>query len=251
MKTFKVDFSKGINLVTDKRLLPEGYLVLADNIDLRSGSIRPFKMPEPFTTLPGGITSGTTCLWEFKNNWFFSSLYRQYAAEYVSSQSRVYFCETNIGGSYGVNHLIPQKVVNGIQAQLGTIVPSVSPIVTATLADSPSNIIITVGNSGSLSTGQYSYRISAVIGNDILPPNQAVIANIPQSGGVNVTNGSVNITWSPVANATGYIIFGRILGQEQVLFTMGAGSTNVVDNGSHAPSGAYASNYQPLNTYCQ
>jgi len=247
MKTFKVDFSKGINLVTDKRLLPEGYLVLADNIDLRSGSIRPFKMPEPFTTLPGGITSGTTCLWEFKNNWFFSSLYRQYAAEYVSSQSRVYFCETNIGGSYGVNHLIPQKVVNGIQAQLGTIVPSVSPIVTATLADSPSNIIITVGNSGSLSTGQYSYRISAVIGNDILPPNQAVIANIPQSGGVNVTNGSVNITWSPVANATGYIIFGRILGQEQVLFTMGAGSTNVVDNGSHAPSGAYASNYQPLN----
>ena len=140
MKTFKVDFSKGINLVTDKRLLPEGYLVLADNIDLRSGSIRPFKMPEPFTTFSGGVPSGTTCLWEFKNNWFFSSLYRQYTAEYVSSQSRVYFCETNIGGVYGVNHLIPQKIVNGIQAQLGTVVPQVAPIVTASVADSPSNI---------------------------------------------------------------------------------------------------------------
>ena len=42
MKTFKVDFSKGINVVTDRRLVPEGYVVLADNVDIRAGSMRPF-----------------------------------------------------------------------------------------------------------------------------------------------------------------------------------------------------------------
>ena len=136
MKTYKVDFSRGINVVTEKRLMPEGYIVLADNIDLRSGSMHPFKFPEPYIGISGGIPSGTTCIWEFKNNWFFSALYRAYTGEYVNSQTKVYFCESLIApaGTYVTSHLIPQKVVNGVQAQLGTPVPLVPPTITATTA---------------------------------------------------------------------------------------------------------------------
>ena len=247
MKTFKVDFSHGLNLMTDKRMLPEGYVVLADNIDLRSGAIRPFKMPEPYTTISGGIPVGTTCIWEFKNSWFFSSYYRQYVGEYTSTQTRVYFCETGIGASYGASPLIPQKIVNGVQAQLGTIVPGLAPTVAPTLADTPAAFTATAGTTGgALATGQYSYRISAILNNNILPPTQAVLVNIPQVNGSNITTGEVALTWKAVPQASGYIIFGRILGQEQTLFTLGSGATSVYDLGNVAPTGAYAANYQPL-----
>lgn len=250
MKTYKVDFSRGINVVTEKRLMPEGYIVLADNIDLRSGSMHPFKFPEPYIGISGGIPSGTTCIWEFKNNWFFSALYRAYTGEYVNSQTRVYFCESLIApaGTYVTSHLIPQKVVNGVQAQLGTPVPLVPPTITATTSDTPATFLATVLTTGGyLGTGQYSYRISAIINGQVMPPSGAVIVNIPQSGGVNITTGTINLTWTPVALATGYVVFGRILGSEQTLFTLGAGAVAVTDSGSNSPSGAYAVNYQPLN----
>ena len=248
MKTFKVDFSHGLNLVTDKRMLPEGYIVLADNIDLRSGAIRPFKMPEPYIGISGNIPAGTTCIWEFKNSWFFSSYYRQYVGEYTSTQTRVYFCETGIGAAYGAAHLIPQKVVNGTQAQLGTVVPTLSPQVTPTLADAPSSFLAAVSNTGGyLPTGQYSYRIAAIIDNNVLPPTQAILANVPQVAGVDITTGKITLSWKSVPNASGYIIFGRALGQEQTLFTLGSGASSVIDLGNLGPSGAYAINYQPLN----
>ena len=236
--------------MTDKRLVPEGYIVLADNIDLRSGSLRPFKFPEPYIGIQGGIPSGTTCIYEFKNNWFFSSLYRDYTSEYVSAQTRVYFCETTISpnGMNIQNHLPPQKVVDGYQANLGSIVPSLAPTVTGTISNTPSKFTAAVANiGGNLGTGAYSYRISSIINNQIMPPSQSVIANIPQVGGVNITTGEITLSWATVATATGYVIFGRILGQEQTLFTLGSGATNVIDNGTNSPSGAYAANYQPTN----
>lgn len=248
MKTFKVDFSKGINVVTDKRLVPEGYVVLADNVDLRSGSLHPFKFPESYLAIPGGVPANTVCLYEFKGNWFFSTHYRDYTAEYVSAQTRVYFCETNMGGTYNPTLLPPQKVVNGIQAGLGSLVPLIAPTVNATTADTPSGFIGTASTTGgNLATGQYSYRISAVVAGQILVPSQAVIVNIPQVAGANITTGEVVLSWNPVQTATGYVVFGRILGQEQIMFTLGAGSATVTDTGSNTPAGAFASNYQPLN----
>ena len=247
MKTFKVDFSKGINVVTDRRLVPEGYVVLADNVDIRSGSMRPFKFPEPYYGASTVIPPGTNFLFEFKNNWFFSQYLREYAAEYVSTQTRVYFCETTIGYS-GLPQLIPQKVVNGVQAQLGTIVPTIAPSVKSTTSDTPSNFIVATANTGgNLATGQYSYKISAIVDGNVMPPSGAILSNVPQVSGVNITTGVNTLTWHPVLNATGYVVFGRILGQEQVLFTVGANVTTVVDTGNNSPSGAYASNYQPLN----
>ena len=250
MKTYKVDFSKGINVVTEKRLVPEGYIVLADNIDLRSGSLHPFKFPEPYIGISGGIPAGTTCLWEFKNNWFFSALYRTYAGEYVNTQTRVYFCESLVApaGTYVSSHLIPQKIVNGIQAQLGTPVPLVPPSATATTSYTPTTFTASVLTTGGyLNTGQYSYRISAIVDGQVMPPSGAVLANIPVVSGVNISTGIITLSWHPVALATGYVIFGRVLGAEQTLFTVGAGATTVTDSGTGSPAGAYAVNYQPLN----
>jgi hypothetical protein len=255
MKTYKIDFSKGLNVVTDKRLTPEGYIVLADNIDLRSGSLHPFKFPEPYIGISGGIPAGTTCIWEFKNNWFFSALYRTYTAEYINTQTRVYFTESILSpaGTYTTSHLPPQKIVNGIQAQLGTPVPLLPPSVTATTSYTPNSFTATESNTGGyLGTGEYSYRISAVINGQVMPPAGSVLINIPQVGGSNISTGAITLGWHPVQGAagyavTGYIIFGRTLGQEQTLFTLGSGATTVTDSGSSSASGAYAVNYQPLN----
>ena len=99
MKTLRVDYSKGINAVTDRRLMPEGYLTIADNADLRSGSIRPFNLPSVYAggaaVTRGWIINTTqpTCIFEYKGNWFASSHYRDYEAETVSSQNRIYFTE--------------------------------------------------------------------------------------------------------------------------------------------------------------
>jgi len=89
--------------------------------------------------------------------------------------------------------------------------------------------------------------ISAVIGNQVLPPSGSYLVSIPQVAGANITTGSVVLTWAATANATGYIIFGRTQGKEQTLFTLGSGASTVTDIGVYSPSGAYAANYAPID----
>ena len=240
MKSLQVNFSKGINAVTDRRMVPEGFLTILDNVDLRSGSMRPFNLPEVYSSL--SVPAGTTCIYEFLGNWFFSSRYRSYSAEVLPSQQRVYFCEE------GAGHAIPQKVVNGIQAQLGTPIPVLSLTVSQSSSETPGNIVATPSSSGGdLPSGQYAYRISAVVDGGILTPSQEVVATIPNGGsGEIIYTGLVTLSWSVVQNATGYVIFGRIAGNEQIMARLGVTNT-FTDVGATSPTGTFASSYDALN----
>lgn len=252
MKTLRVDFSKGINAVTDRRLMPEGYLTIADNVDLRSGSIRPFNFPSVYA---GGssITSGwiinttqPTCIFEYKGNWIASARYRDYEAETVSSQNRIYFTEEGVSGQSVV---IPQKIVNGIQAQLGANVPITALGVKTTTSLAPQLTVVASNTGGSLATGQYSYRVAAIINGQIAPAGPATIVSIPAPLGVVVTTGSISISWNAISKASGYVIFGRSPNNEQTLYKVGGGTTSYIDNGSNGPSGQFASSYDVVNPF--
>lgn len=240
MKLGSVDFTRGINAITDRRLMPDGNVAFADNVDLRSGSIRPFNLPQCYATVT--VPVGSTCLFEFRNNWYFSSAHREYVCEVTESQERIYFSED------GPGHIAPSKTVNGETAVLGTIVPTIPPVVKETTKETVSHISISSSmTGGSLSSGNYSYRISAIVGGKILPPCQSISATIAHDlTGINTYNGSISITWTPVTGASGYIIFGRNAGEEQTLITLGP-TNQWVDVGSISGSGTYASNYDSNN----
>ena len=230
MKTIRVDHSKGLNAVTDRRMMPEGYMVLADNVDLRSGSARCMRVPQFHLAAP----TGTTCIYEYRGQWHFSEKYRTYAAEFVGSQERIYYAET------GAGHVPPKKIVDGVEANLGTIVPLASPIASNINTLTPINISLSASG-GSLPVGQYSYRISAIINGNTLAASQATTISLTAAGGV-------SLSWGAVTNATGYVVFGRTPGKEQTLKTLGV-TTTWVDDGSQTPSGPYASTYDAETPY--
>lgn len=227
MKTIRQDLSKGINAVTDRRLVPEGFAIIADNVDVRSGSARPFRMPEYHLEAP----DGTTKAFSYRGKWYFSELYRRYAAELYGNQERVYFCEE------GPGHVAPQKYVNDVLAPLGTQVPLNSPQVSNSQSVVPQSIsVVVTATGGNLTIGSYSYRVSAIIDGAIMPPSGALFGTVTTAGS------KITITWGFVPGATGYVVFGRAGGQEQTLATLGL-SNSWVDVGGFSSSGAFASNF--------
>lgn len=98
----------------------------------------------------------------------------------------------------------------------------------------PTTTTATTG--GSLAAGTYSYRVTAIVGGVETAPSNAV---------TQVTTGSastVTISWTAVASATGYKVYGRTSGTEQLIATLGA-VLNFTDTGAIVPSGA-----QPVAT---
>lgn len=232
MKTLRSDMSQGVNAVTDRRLIPDGFAVIADNVDVRSGSARPFRIPEYQQAAP----PNTVRAFQYRSKWYYSSLYRRYAAELVGEQERIYFAEEGLG------HSVPQKIVNGVQAPLGTMVPLAAPSVKPSNSIVPMNVqAVFSTTSGNLTTGTYSYRVSAIIDGNIMPASGAVYVVV-----TGIVPGQVTLTWLPVENATGYVIYGRSAGSEQTLITLGV-ATSWIDVGGFSPNGAFASNYDNEN----
>lgn len=99
----------------------------------------------------------------------------------------------------------------------------------------PAAPTVTVANTGGTigPATTVSYRITA------LDPDGG--ETTPSTAGTATTGaGSTNaatVTWTAVTGATGYKVYGRTGGSEQLLATLGA-VTTFTDNGSIAPSGA-------------
>lgn len=93
----------------------------------------------------------------------------------------------------------------------------------------PVNTAHTSG-AGTLGAGTYYYRVSAVNANgETLASTETSIV----LGGT----GGVNVNWGKVSGATGYKIYGRATGSQQLLATVGDVST-WLDSGAISPSGA-------------
>jgi hypothetical protein len=88
---------------------------------------------------------------------------------------------------------------------------------------------------GTLAAGTVvSYRITALVGSAETLPSAAVSMTVPAGTNTN----SVAVTWSLVPGATGYKVYGRTAGAEQLLATVAANVYFYTDTGSVTPSGA-------------
>ena len=93
-----------------------------------------------------------------------------------------------------------------------------------------------------------SYRISAIntIGEtDISLP--VIIQNCAR--GTDLSSNPVNLSWTLVAGATGYKIYGRFPGQETLLATVGEGVDTYADHGVTPQTGVYSYNNAAVDTY--
>ena len=245
MEVVEVNFSKGLNAVTDRKLVADGFSALCDNVDLRSGSARAFRIPEFYSTVP----TPTSRIWSFRGQWYYSANYRKYAAEFIGGNTRVYFSDAGPN----TNLLPPQKIVNSVQANLGTIVPRTSPAIKVASSTTPARVTLTgLITGGQLQAGTYSYRIAAKVNGQVLQASQEVSVSLvlpTSTSTVTYTNlsGSISLSWSPVPNATSYVVFGRVSGKEQTLANVN--TTSYQDIGSASPAGNYASNYDNVLPY--
>ncbi len=122
----------------------------------------------------------------------------------------------------------------GAGAYSGSWVRQITPLAT------PVNAAFTQG-AGTLVTGTYYYRVVAkkANGTTTLASTETSLAITGPAG--------VNVAWGAVSGATGYDIYGRTTGAEQLLASVGA-VTTWLDNGSLTPSGALpAANTTGLN----
>lgn len=100
---------------------------------------------------------------------------------------------------------------------------------TAQALTSPVNATFTLGT-GTLATGTYYYRVTALWNDgETLPSTETSLAITGPAG--------VNVNWAAVTGATGYRIYGRTTGAELLIATVGI-VTTYLDNGSVTPAGA-------------
>ncbi len=227
-KTFRLSFDKGINVVGDKAILPEGFSTIMDNVDLRSGSPRPYMVPSYLFP----VTATNTRSWSYRSRWFHSDNWRDYVGEFIGGIERVYVTEEG-------NR--PSKFIGGTQVLLGTPRPLVALGVGKTSALSPGGLTatITVG-SGNLQPGERLYRVSARTLDGILPPTAPVSITIPTPS---VVGTSVVLTWGQVPKAVSYIIFEGTLSSQLRLDEIPSSNLSYTDTGSKTASGDNASQY--------
>lgn len=158
-KSVRFNFNKGIYGGLEPRIVGDGFAAVIHNVDQRSGIAKPAKAP----VLDGSITvaAGTKWMWEFLGTWYTTPEIRDWAGEKVGSMTRVYFTIPD------QSVIPPQKIIDGVQAKLGTVPPANPPDVAAyTSTDSTiitlSAKIDTVSSGGLKKASNYRYRIAGL-----------------------------------------------------------------------------------------
>lgn len=237
MKSYRFDFTGGVNVVGDKAVMKETFVTVADNCFLRSGAPRGIKMPTFSHTPP----AGTTQIFEFRGKWYYSSVERSYVAEYVGGRDRIFYTQ------YGGN---PRKIVDGVEVPLGTKPPGASAQISAgtTIKTTPT---VTVLDGGSFAANRNrSYRIAVETVNGILPPGERVLVTTPSEvSGTPYVSKYINLTWPRVESAVNYMIFAGDGSEESLLERVGAGTLSYNDYGTKGTTGDLASNYEVRAPY--
>lgn len=236
-KSYRFDFTGGVNVVGDKAVLKDTFVTVADNCDLRSGAPRPFKMPEYDHTPP----DGTKQIFEYRGKWYYSSVDRSYATEYIGGRDRVYFTQ------YGGN---ARKIVDGVEVSLGLMPPKTAPVVVTgrTIQTSPTLSVSDGGNFGPSRTR--SYRIAVETAGGVLPPGGRVTTSTPAAvTDEDYVNKKIDLEWPRVEDAINYWIFAGDGGDESLLEKVSAGTLSYTDYGSKGTTGDLATNYSPEAPY--
>lgn len=252
-KTLRVDYSGGINVITDKTVIPDKFATALDNVDLRSGFPRAFKEPIYMDSTYTGttqvidgvtvpvvrnpeITNNTKKIFNFRGRWIYSDNWRDYVAQYIDGIETIYWSEEGQK---------PQKMVEGTQVPLGTPRPEAPPIISVSTNIRPSLSIPTFAAGGALKAGLYYYAVSAVFEDGISPPSNIGTAQIVPASGQTTISASVTLSWTSVVNAKGYIVWGREAeyANMQKLTMIDASVLTFVDTGLTTPTGDNAGQY--------
>lgn len=188
-KTFRIDYSNGINEIVDKSLVPEKFATVLDNVDIRSSFAEGFKEPIFYKVVS---PSTTKKIFKYRGRWIYSDEYRDYVYQFVEDQERVYWTSEST---------IPKKQVNGSDVvPLGTAKPKSS--VTVGFNEPLRSEVIelkphTVGN---LKAGLYKYRIATLTEGGWQHPSDEYGYNQLEEGGI-------DINFDEVKGAKRYSIF--------------------------------------------
>jgi len=230
-KTYRLSFEKGINVVGDKAILPEGFSTILDNVDLRSGSPRPFKAPDWQFATPS--TSARS--WSYRGRWFHSDNWQDHVGEYVGGIERVYTTEE---GKY------PTKTIGSATALLGTARPKTPLSISKSSNLTPSGLTGTAVYSGfgNLPVGERLYRVSAKTQDGIMPPTAPITVTVLEDTGH--VGASVDLTWGQIPKATGYIVFEGSQTEQYRLAELPPSSLSFSDTGASTASGDSASQFE-------
>ncbi len=213
----KISFQGGMNLLGDLSGSDRECL-WASSADLRTGVIRPFAAPTWYFQAPVTESGDTAYFFTYRGKWYFSTAERDYVGTFNQGSEIVVW--TEYGG-------IAQKIINGVQAVLGTN-PPIAPLI----AKNSDPIYTTsfeatrVPGAGGLPTGQRFYRLSAKNAFGILPPTAEISVN-NNSGDANI------LQWNHINGLTGWVLFGSsVSGQETTLAELPPETTSFTDVGA-------------------
>lgn len=150
---------------------------------------------------------------------------------------------TGASGFLANNQTVAYRTVWGYRDANGNLMlgaPSGRAIVAMPAAlTTPVNATFTPG-AGTLPTGTYYYRVSAVnsIGETLASAETSLAITGPAG---------VNVNWGAVAGATGYKVYGRTTGAE-LLLAQTASVTTWLDSGSNTPAGALPGSNTTIGT---
>lgn len=116
----------------------------------------------------------------------------------------------------------------------GETLASVAREVSIAQLPTPGAPALSSGVGGSLAPGTYSYRVAARNATGTTLASASASISIGGSGSVL----SVTVTWSPVAGATSYDVYGRTSGSWLKMTPTPVTDTSFVDTGAVTPSGA-------------
>ena len=125
---------------------------------------------------------------------------------------------------------------NGTAADVsGTVAANqanLNELVVTALATPVNAAFSTSTTGGTLAAGTYYYRVAAT------DAQGTTLASSETSQVTTGTTSTVTVNWTRVAGATGYKVYGRTAGAEQLIGTVSGSVLSFVDSGSITPSGA-------------
>jgi hypothetical protein len=236
MESVHIDFIQGISAVMDPKLIGGGFAVFLENVDLSGVSAKSIRAPAFIRDIP----AGTKDLFEYRGKWHFTTGRREWEAEYVGRQERLYYKDVEPGTA----DRRPYKMIDNVSAVLGTIRPKTAPLISDASSAMIANLgISTVENTGSLSAGGTSYRVGVRTSFGLLPTTSPVSVTVKDKM-------STVLTWAKVTgsatakaawdDAISIVIYGRTSGAEQIIEEIETTSLEYIDNGSRYPAGQYA-----------
>ena len=237
-RSFRVDITKGISATVNPRLLGDGYAVFVDNADLSGFSPASFRAP----VFRQDVPSGTVHIFEYRGKWHFSNSHRHWAAEYIGKQERLYYTDSGYAPGSGKRAM---KVIDGVEALLGTARPKCALTVSTDVIAYPPALSVSVTSGGSaLQEGSVTYRLGYRTKDGLLPASPGITVTIAKGDTPVLAWGACTL-----ADVTSVVIYGRTSGKEQIIEEVAPDVVKFLDDGSLSPSGEYASNLDQSDVF--